>query len=156
MDHELVKKFWQEYRIQTQDDETGFPFANPSDAARSLVKAYNWVGVITEYLMTIMETITKAELEVSKNSLDTAKLERLILALNPPPHWATKNNNMLKAFIWSKASQEDLNLLRKLELAEDLAQAEWDRAKKEYEVYSTMLRTLDKSTELMIQYINWC
>ncbi len=154
MNEELLKKFWKDYYIPTQDEDLGFPFANPSDAARSLIKAHNWVGNITEHLMETSKNLDKAELEVSKLDSNIVKLERIILAANPPPNWAVKNRDMQKAFIWSKAG-EDLELLQELEDSKQKHQSLAEQFTRELDTYYLMLKTLDKSTELAIQFINW-
>lgn len=154
MEKDLIKKFWKEYHIPTQEEDPGFPFANPSDAARSLIRAHNWVGVLTEKLMEVSETLNKAELTMFRLSKQIVRLENLILAKTPPPSWAVKNREMLKAFVLSKAA-EDIPLLTKLEEQKDEAQIVSETAQHEYDLYSKMLRALERSTELAIQYINW-
>jgi len=154
MDNDLIKKFWKEYHIPVQEEDVNFPFANPSDAARSLIKAHNWVGVLTEKLMEVSETLNKAELTMFKLSKQIARLESIVLAANPPPSWAIKNREVMKSFLLSKAGQ-DVDLLIELDKQKDEAQIISETAQHEYDLYNKMLRALEKSTELAIQYINW-
>jgi len=155
MTKELIEQFWKDFAIPTQDEDSKFPYANPSDAARALIKAHNWVGTITETLLVKSEVLK--ELKSTLLSLETKveKMERLIFSQNPPPSWATKNKEMQKAFVWSKAEVNDLELLQTMEDSRNMLRSQIFNLEKDTDLYNVMLKTLERSSEWLIAYINW-
>src|SRR5258705_12957781 len=155
MNKELITRFWKDFPIPTQDEDPKFPYANPSDAARALIKAHNWVGTITEALL--KKSVDLKGLKHTLFSLDTKveKMERLTFVKNPPPTWATKNKEMQKAYVWSKAFDKDLELLVAMEDSRMILKSEIFDVEEDIDLYNLMLKTLERSTEWLIQYINW-
>lgn len=156
MNKELIARFWKDFPIPTQEENSKFPYANPSDAARALIKAHNWVGTITELLIENSEALK--ELKNTLWSLDTKveKLERLIFIKNPPPTWATKNKEMQKTYSWSVAEEGDLELLKVMEDSRTTLKGQIFNAEKDIDLYNIMLKTLERSSEWVMSYINWC
>ena len=155
MTKELIARFWKDFPIPTQDEDPKFPYANPSDAARALIKAHNWVGTITETLIEKSETLK--EFKNTLFSLDTKveKMERIIFSQNPPPGWATKNKEMQKAYVWSQAEAGDLELLQVMEDSRVTIRSQIFNVEKDIDLYNLMLKTLERSSEWLISYINW-
>lgn len=156
MNKELIEKFYKDFPIPTQEEDSRFPYANPSDAARALIRAYNWSGNITESLIGLSEVIKGVESELYKVDSITEKLERLIIAKNPPPSWAVKNKDMQRAYVWSKAIVEDIVALEAADKARDLLRGKLLTLKKDFDLYSMMHKHLERSTEWLTNYINWC
>lgn len=155
MTKELIEKFWKEFPIPTQDEDPKFPYANPSDAARALIKAHNWVGTITEALIKQSENLK--ELKNTLFSLDTKveKMERLIFIKNPPPSWATKSKDMQKTYVWSQAEPSDLELFEVMEDSKVTLKGQIFGIEKDIDLYNLMLKTLERSCDWLISYINW-
>ena len=159
MTKEQLQKFWHDFQIPTQDGDTQFPYANPSDAARSLIKARNWVGMITEELLSISEASNthSRELKAIKEALEL--LERVVLARclkdNKVTATVTKNKEIQKAFILGNMSEEDAKQFSELEKRRIVLQQTLDKLEKQTSYLQTMLRTIDTSTEWIVQYVNW-
>lgn len=156
MNKELIDRFWKDFTIPTQDENLKFPYANPSDAARTLMKGHNWIGTITEDLMDKSGALK--EIKGTLLSLDgkIEKMERLIFSQNDPPGWATKNKETQKAFVWAQASPEDLELLKVMEDSRITLKEQIFNLEQEVELLNLMLRTLEQSAERIENYINWC
>lgn len=155
MTKDLIEKFWKDFPIPTQDEDPKFPYANPSDAARALIKAHNWVGTITEALIEKSEVLK--ELKNTLFGLDTKveKMERLIFIQDSPPSWATKNRDMQKAYVWSKADAGDLELFEVMEDSRVTLKGQIFNVEKDIDLYNLMLKTLERSCEWLTAYINW-
>lgn len=155
MNVELIAKFWKEFQIPTQEQTNEFPYANPSDAARSLIRAHNWAGTITESLIEKSQQLKGTKNTLALLEMKVERLERFTLALNPPPTWATKNKELQKAYIWSKAQETDLKLFQELENSREILRNEILGIEKEMDLFSQMLKTLERTTDWVVHYINW-
>jgi hypothetical protein len=150
-----IQKFWKEFPIPTQEEREDFPFANPSDASRALIRSRNWAGTITEALIEKSQQLKHLKNLIASLDLKVDRLERHILIANPPASWATKNKEMQRTWVWSKATEADLMLLTEMEESKDKLKNESFSIEKDLELYNQMLKTLEKTTEWVIQYLNW-
>lgn len=156
MDKELLGKFLKDFHIVTQDEDQEFPYANPSDASRSLIKARNWIGTLTERLMDLQDSLKDVKVRLSRTEASLVTVERKILAASSPvPSWATKNKEIQKAYILSNATDVEKQFIAEFEKNiakdKDIIYA----IESEIEQYYTLIKHLDRSTEWIIQYINW-
>lgn len=155
MDKGLIVKFWADFPIPTQEEDIRFPYANPSDAAKALIKARNWSGTITEALIEKSESLKSSKSELFSLETKVERLERLIFVKNTPPGWATKNKDTQRAWIWSKAEEADLQLLQKMDESREVLRTQIFSLETDMGLYGLMLKTLEKTTEWLVQYINW-
>lgn len=159
MDKEQLAKFWQDFKIPTQEDDTNFPYANPSDAARSLIKSRNWVGVITEEILSVSEVLTnyKKELNTLLNAKENLDKWTLALAIQQGKAISniTKNKEVQKAFILSIQSGEELKSYRKLEEDQHRIESIIFDLENHIDYLNVLLKTVDKTTDWIIQYVNW-
>ena len=156
MNKELIDRFWKDFTIPTQTENPKFPYANPSDAARALMKGHNWIGTVTENLMEKSGVLK--EIKGTLLSLDNKieKMERLIFSQTDPPTWATKNKETQKAYVWGQALPDDLELLKVMEDSRITLKEQIFNLEQEIELLNLMLRTLEHSAERIENYINWC
>ena len=162
MDKEMKREFWKDFVIPTQEEVEEVAFANPSDVARSLVKGRNWYATASASLAEAMKKRDDqlAILQDLENKRDTA--ESLIVAnymnRNPDfklPTSTVKNKQTMQMFVFSKASPAERDLLDEIEEHRRDAVSEkmyWVRECGELE---SMRRAIEKTTEWLIQYINW-
>ena len=150
-----IQKFWKEFPIPTQEEREDFPFANPSDASRALIRSRNWAGTITEVLIEKSQKLKELKNLIAALDMKVDRLERHILVANHPESWATKNKEMQKVWILSNATETDKLLLSEMEESRDRLKNESFSVEKDLEVYNQMLKTLEKTTEWVIQYLNW-
>jgi hypothetical protein len=159
MTKEQLAQFWLDFHIPTQQDDTDFPFANPSDAARSLIKSRNWVGLLTEELLSLSEKLNSHKKQVLYFEKEIAKKERENLALglskDKAPGWISKNKEIQKAFIYSSITEEEKKTLLHWEIKADDCRADATEIQHQMDGINMLLRIIDKSTEWVIQYINW-
>ena len=157
MDSEKRQKFWQEFSIVTQESDDEFPYANPSDAARSLVKARNWVGTITEETIALNDQLNSASRALRSYEHGMMVIERDVLArcVSTLPSWATKNKDVQKAYIWEHMNGDEKFDYRTFENLKNSELDHIDSLENEISTYTSMLKTLERATEWAIQYINW-
>lgn len=153
---DLLQKFWVDFYIPTQDEDSSFPYANPSDASRSLIKARNWTGTLTEKLVEISFSLAGRKRDLRAFQEQYFSVERVILAREEKIFaYITKSKELLKAFIWSKADRDEITMITVLE--EDISKLIYDIhvLDSEKEIIQEVLKKLDKTTDWLVQYINW-
>lgn len=154
----LLDTFWKEFRVPFQDEDSDFPYANPSDAARSLIQARNWTGTITEDLISVTERKALAENSLAELDTRIQRLERNMIALavtDEIPAWATKNKEAQRAYAWSRANAEQLLYLQESEDRQIELKAAIRELAYQEETLNKMLKALEKTTDWLVQYINW-
>jgi hypothetical protein len=156
MDDSLRKKFWREFMIPIQEETAEVAFANPSDVARSLIKSRNWAGTITQTLMDFVRRTGENQALVKANQAHIAKLERDILSRQSRlPSTALKNKELQRVFARSHATEEEKSRLDELENKVGNLEFQINMIKAEKEQIDLMRHALEKTTEWLIQYINW-
>jgi|SRR6266404_5318141 len=156
LDRELLKAFWKDFKLVTQEEDSNFPIVNPQDAIRALVKCRNWVGTFTEML-------------ISNNSLRAIVLknfkhERYLLN-QIEQYWyaellgeghpvsALKTKELAQALI-TKKTQDDTAYhsiqLNILSLENELEELTNDK-----ETLDLLLKKLEKTTDWLRDYLNW-
>lgn len=156
MRKELADRFWRDMAITTQEEVEDVAFANPSDVARSLVKARNWTATLAQELVVINLNLKEAYKTQRRVDKQITTLESVILSrIERLPTTAVKNKETQRAFILTQATQEETEKLSNLEKArldvEDLI----DDLESEQGEIEVMRRSLERSTDWLIQYINW-
>lgn len=156
MNKELLGKFLKDFHIVTQDEDQEFPYANPSDAARSLIKARNWVGTLTERLMDLTDRVKVLKGTLRKQELSLTETEREILSrCVPVPAWATKNKEIQKSYILANADKSEKVVLVGIEDNRSKTLTEIDTLETEIGQYNQLLKSLERTTDWIIEYINW-
>lgn len=159
MDQKLKDKFWQEFKVPTQEEDLTFPFANPSDAARSLISARNWTGTITEDLSNVAYKKSQAKLTATTLEKEIASKERLILVKilqqGSLPTWASKNKEIQQSYIWSQMTEEELAILQQDYTNLEGINYAIDALTSEESSLNKMLEVLEYTTNWLVQYINW-
>jgi hypothetical protein len=156
MDEFSRKKFWDEFIIPVQEETVEVAFANPSDVARSLIKSRNWAGTITQSLMDFTRQVGENQALVKANQSHIVELEREILGRQARlPSAAVKNKELQRAFARSHATVEEKARLDELEDKVRTLEFQTNMIKAEKEQIDLMKHALEKTTEWLIQYINW-
>lgn len=156
LSQEKLNEFWQKYHIPTQDVDEAFPYANPSDAARSLITAHDWMGTFTEQLIQIANETKIARKDFTRKQSTRSRLHKEIISQNTPiPSWASKNRDAFDTFVWSVATPDQKTNLGQIESDLEDLQENLDDLTSDEEVCRTVIKTITTSTELAIQYINW-
>ena len=156
LNKELIKAFWQVFKLVTQEEDTNFPIVNPQDAIRTLVKCRNWVGTFTEMLI--------ANNNLRAVVLKSFKHERFLLS-QIEQYWyaellaegqavsALKTKELAQALI-TKKTQDDTTYhsiqLNIMSLENELEELNHDR-----ETLDLLLKKLEKTTDWLRDYLNW-
>ncbi|MBU8921752.1 MAG: hypothetical protein KOO63_08030 [Bacteroidales bacterium] len=162
MDKEMRKRFWNDFLIPTQEVTEDVAYANPAEVARSLVRARNWYGTISEDVLEAVahietEAAALRSLEMHKNSLEQFIVARTMLteSLKALPTSVAKNQQTMSVFALSKATPEEAvdlsDIADKQREAED-SKSFWLTERAQAEI---MRRALEKTTDWLVQYINW-
>lgn len=151
---ELLNKFWKDYYITTQEERPDFPYANIADAGKALIKGRNWTGTFTELLLDNSNMISACKQDLNHMTHDLSILERNIL-IEGTNSSAYKNKDSIKRVIWSKATEqqrEEIQTIEKqmLDCGNELEGHESDK-----QIVELILKKLDKTTDWLVQYINW-
>jgi len=156
MRKDLMERFWKELIVPIQEDMEDATFANPSDVARSLIKARNWTATISQELVTATQQIAEERRFINYNEDLLAAFERKILAgAGKIPPVAGKNRETLRAYIRSICLENELELLNKLEETIREHKSTLEGLMAEKETAEIMRKALEKSTDWLVQYINW-
>ncbi len=156
LDKNLIKQFWNDFKLVTQEEDSNFPIANPQDAIRALVKCRNWVGTFTELLID-NNNLRAVVLRSLKNERYLAsKIEQYwyaeLLAEGHPVS-ALKTKELAQALI-TKKTQDDAPYhsiqLNIISLENELEELNHDR-----ETLDLLLKKLEKSTDWLRDYLNW-
>ncbi len=156
LNKELIKAFWQDFKLVTQEEDTNFPIVNPQDAIRTLVKCRNWVGTFTEMLI--------ANNNLRAVVLKSFKHERFLLS-QIEQYWyaellaegqavsTLKTKELAQALI-TKKTQDDTTYhsiqLNIMSLENELEELNHDR-----ETLDLLLKKLEKTTDWLRDYLNW-
>jgi hypothetical protein len=160
MDKATRKRFWKDLIVPTQEQTNEVLFANPSDVARSFVKARNWHATVSESLteanrMFDLQVEALQDLDFRQDELEKVVIARVIQDKNKLPTSAVKNKQTLHMYAFAYANTEELAVFEDIKnLRKDALEqkAYWSRERSEFEI---MRRTVEKSTEWLSQYINW-
>jgi len=154
IDKELLTRFWRDFQLITQEEDSTFPIVNPQDAARALIKCRNWIGTFTEQLITLEteRTFVLKDLHrerVTLRSLDNFYIERILASDYPLS--AIKNKDILQALIQTHADAEQKALTQVISNQEEvLLGIESDKT-----ILENLIKRIEKSTDWLIQYLNW-
>jgi molecular chaperone GrpE (heat shock protein) len=157
MDTDTRKRFWDEMIIPTQEETTDVAFANPADVARSLIKARNWMATLTQEL-TFLNT-NALELRNTLNNFRTRLKAKettiLARAISEVSSGYFKNRDLQLASIWRTATDREKEEIHEFETQIDHFTQELNRYEGEYQNMDVMRKALEKSTDWLVQYINW-
>lgn len=156
IDKTLLTRYWKDFYIVTQEEREDFPYANVADAAKMLIKGRNWAGTWIEKLIQNCE-----EINLNKKSLKNLEQKVLIennkllsLELHPPAY-VLKNHDLFVKYVWNKMDDaqkflyHDLNK-KIIDCTNKIEELETDNNNIEL-----ILKKLEKSTDWLVQYINW-
>lgn len=156
MREELAQRFWADMIVPTQEEDSEVAFANPADVSRSLVKARNWTGTLSQALISVSDRLAIAKVELRRASHTLSAFETVLLAaVSPLPTSAVKNKETQRAFMFNGATPEQRTKLAELEQLVQQAEAAVLLLDTEREQLEIMRRALEKSTDWLVQYINW-
>ena len=142
--------------IPVQNETHEVAFANPADISKSLIRSRNWSAVIIQELVDTTGNITSARKSLRGVEAFLHKHESSILSrVDKVPTVAVKNKDTQRAFVLNQASDEEKTLLRDtIETVEVwnglLIELEGEKEQLEY-----MRRMLERTTDWLVQYINW-
>ncbi len=151
----LIARFWQDFSIPVQEEDSSVNFANPSDVVRSLVKSRNWMGTISENLINIDRALTKEQRHYNalEESLRHFSVQKL--ATDTLSGTAVKNKETQEAFVLTRCSDEEQVWVS--ESRHDLQgqRERIDHLKHMKNSFELMKRALEKTTDWLVQYLNW-
>ncbi|SRR5258706_1085420 len=153
---DLLARFWKDFNLITQEEDSSFPIVNPQDAVRALIRCRNWVGTFTEmlvsnsmqktitvkglkhenYLLSEIEQYWYAELLTEGQSVSALKTKELAQALIAQK---TKDDSTYHSIQFNIISLEN-----------ELFDIDSDK-----DILEMLLKKLEKTTDWLIQYINW-
>lgn len=156
IDKKLLERFWKDFYIITQEERQDFPYANPADAAKSLIKGRNWIGTWTELLIFKAEELNEFK-KTLRNIEQLLKIEdRKILAKNiKAPGYVLKNAELLNNFVWSTLTELEKERYNMLYVDLKNCKDAIDNLESDKNNLELILKRLEKSTDWLIQYINW-
>jgi hypothetical protein len=160
MKKELVDRFWEDFHITTQDQFPDVAFANPIDVASSLIKARNWSATLTQELVKVIRRLSELKLINAELVKNISTLERDILSRQARASnisaIVVKNKDLQRAFIRSVSTEEELGHFAVWE--EELHKNGCSLLAGETykEQVEALRKTLERSTDWLVQYINWC
>lgn len=157
IDKDLLTKFWKDFHLVVQEEDSSFPIVNPQDAIRALVKCRNWVGTFTELLI----NTNNIRAVVAKNF----KHERFLLK-EIEQYWyaellaeehsisVLKTRELVQALI-AKKTQDDVTY-HSIQLNIIGLENELEALDAEKETLDLLLKRLEKTTDWLRDYLNWC
>lgn len=154
---DFVNKFWQDFYIPFQEQVEDFPIANTSDAVKGLIRARNWMGKLTENLITVSSRteLLDKELKVISNTINSIEMDILAKYRYELPASYLKSKDTLKIFARSKMDNAETKNIVYLEGQAKIIEDQMTSLYTEKNTLEKMLRLLEKTTEWLIQYINW-
>lgn len=159
MNKELVKRFWEDFQIPTQEETINVAFANPADVAKALIKARNWSATIAQELVKVQNRLAELEQKEEDILIDVNKVEKEILIrqfrYGKISTAVTKNKEIQHAYIRSMATNDEEQDLKAMEQALVETRKGLHVGNTYKEQVDTLRRTLEKTTDWLIQYINW-
>lgn len=157
MNKETKQRFWDDMIIPTQEETTDVAFANPADVARSLIKARNWVATLTQELTDFNTTVAehKATLNRFRGQIKAKETVLLAKAISEVSSGYLKNRDLMLAAIWKIATVGDQEQFHELETQVTWFAEELIRLEAEYQNLEIMRKALEKTTDWLVQYINW-
>jgi len=156
IDKALLARFWKDFQLITQNEDSTFPIVNPQDAVQALIKCRNWVGTFTEMLISnsIVRTITNKSLKHEKYLL--SEIEQYWYAELLDSEYsvsALKTRELAKALI-AKRTKDDVAYhtiqANIISLENEMYELDTDK-----DILETILKKLEKSTDWLRDYINW-
>jgi len=159
MNEKAKKRFWDEFYIPTQKDSKEVAFANPADVARFLISSRNWYGSITQWLVDLKRDKEKIDFEASTTTKQKSALERSILARiiikGELSATAVKNKEVQSGSVFAYAGDDEREVLDQLEdqIATLYGQADLNTV--DIEEAEAMRRAIERTTDWLVQYINW-
>jgi len=152
----LITRFWQDFSIPTQEEDSTVNFANPSDITRSLIKARNWIGTVSEHLIAIDKALLVEQKTFNMADRQMRDLVTGILARGfPLSGTSVKNKETQDAFVLSNSSEEEIQAANSLKTTLHNQQDRIDYLKQMKNSFEIMKRAVEKSTDWLIQYLNW-
>jgi len=152
----LSKRFWEEFSIPTQDEDISVDFANPSDIVKSLVKSRNWMGTLSENMIRLDQALHREQRICNLLEHQLQDLVVKVLARNfPIPGAAIKNKETQEAFIVNNSSEEESFIFESLRKDRREILNTTDDLKQLKNSFEIMKKSLEKTTDWLVQYLNW-
>lgn len=157
IDKNIVRKFWDDFKLIIQEEDPNFPIVNPQDAIRALMKCRNWVGTFTEFL------INNNNLRATV--LKSLKHERFLLG-EIEQYWyaellgagysasALKTKELAQALI-SQKTKEDATY-HSIQMNITSLETELEELNNDRETLDLLLKRIEKTTDWLRDYLNWC
>lgn len=156
LDKDLLARFWKDFHLTTQDEDTSFPIANPQDAARVLVKCRNWIGTFTELLIS-RNNIRNVVLKSLKHERSLlSEIEQFWYAdflASGHPVSTLKTRELAQALIAQHTKDDTAYHSIKaniITLENELNEFDID-----IENLEALLKRIEKTTDYLVQYLNW-
>jgi len=157
MNKEIKQRFWDEMIVPTQEETTEVAFANPADVARSLIKARNWIATLTQELTDVNKAIAECKVSLNGTRSQIKVRESIVLAkaISEISSGYLKSRDLQLAAIWRVATSQEQEELHGYEEQLSWFTQELIRLEGEYQSLEIMRKALEKSTDWLVQYINW-
>lgn len=156
IDKRLLERFWKDFYIVTQEERQDFPYANIADAAKSLIKGRNWIGTWTELIITKSEELNQSKRAFRTLEIRLKEEDRKLLKHDfHAPGYVLKNTELFRDFVWSKLEEEQKVTYHTLSVEIEKYTSEIEELESDKEHIELILKKLEKSTDWLVQYINW-
>ncbi len=152
----LITRFWKEFSIPVQEEDTSVNFANPSDVVRSLVKSRNWMGTISENLINVDRALVQEQrlYNAIEDSLRDFSIKTLAVA-GTLAGAVVKNRDTQEAFILHSCSDNERAMIYESQKTLREQREKIDHLKHIKNSFELMKRALEKTTDWLVQYLNW-
>ena len=152
----IINRFWEDFSIPVQEEDSSLNFANPSDVVRSLVKSRNWMGTISENLINIDKALNKEQRLYNTVEENLRRfLVKTLAAVDSLSGAAVKNKETQEAFVLSRCSTSEQVWIRESHKNLQTQREKIDYLKHMKNSFELMKRALEKTTDWLVQYLNW-
>lgn len=156
MDEDTKTRFWKDMIVPTQEEYEDVAFANPVDVANALVKSRNWASTISSELARLTGRRASVVKRLRRANSQLASVESLVFAnVDKVPTTALRTKESRRGFIIKNLDQAGLGLLTECEASVRTEEDILDDIDAQIEELEILRRVLERSTDWLIQYINW-
>jgi len=155
LDRELLARFWKDFHLATQDEDTSFPIANPQDAARVLVKCSNWIGTFTEQLIAFENMRVSVAKDLQHYRTELKDLENLLIDSLVAEGYFTPASLKNKEFVQMSIRSKETTGASGLRITIQNAEAVLAELNSDQEMLENLVKRIEKTTDYLVQYLNW-
>lgn len=157
IDKDLLKRFWKDFQLITQEEDSTFPIVNPQDAIRALMKCRNWVGTFTELLIDNNNLRAVVLKSFKHEKFQLTQIEQYWYAellAEGQAISALKTKELVQALIARKTIDD--TTYHSIQANMQTLESELEILNNDKETLDLLLKRLEKTTDWLRDYLNWC